>query len=36
MRRGEMDRLVRIFSVLLPDDETRPDLRLVEQDHDEA
>ena len=36
MRRGDLDRLVRIFSVLLPEDEARPDLRLVEQDHDKG
>ncbi len=34
MRHGNLDRLVRIFSVLLPEDETRLALRLVEQDRD--
>jgi hypothetical protein len=35
MRRGELERLVHIFSVLLPEEETRPDFHLVAQDHDE-
>jgi hypothetical protein len=36
MQMAEAQRLARILSFLLPDEGAKPDLRLVEQDHDEG